>query len=118
MTKQDLRHHVNLINRKLTIMDNVNEDIINDITEDVKTLLNFKIDKESQKRTKHTKHKNPIKQIKQVKQNISETQYFKIDDEPETIHQQNDKVIVVSKGVFEVDLSMCLNIYLDIKNEF
>ena len=120
MSKQNLRDHINLIKRKLTTFDGTNEeeDQINDISEDVKALVNFKIDKESQKQTRHTKHKNPIKQIKKVKPNISETQYFKIDDEPETIHQQNDKVIVVSKGVFEVDLSMCLNIYLDIKNEF
>ena len=124
MSKQSLRDHINLIKRKLTAYDGANEegDQINDISEDVKALLNFKIDKETKKKTKHTKHKNPIKPIKQiqaVKPELNETQYFKIDDnESETIHKQTDKGIVVSKGVFEVDLSMCLNIYLDINDEF
>ena len=74
-------------------------------------MLNFKIDKETKKGTKHTKHKTQIKQIKQVKPDTNETQYFKIDDESEMTNKQIDKAIVVSKGVFEVDLSMGLNIH-------
>ena len=49
MTKQELRDDINLIKRKLTIMDNVNEDTINEIIEDVKALLNIKIEPETKK---------------------------------------------------------------------
>ena len=44
MTKQDLRDHINLIKRKLTLLNDINEDAINEIIEDVKDLLNFKMD--------------------------------------------------------------------------
>ena len=61
MSKQNLRDHINLIKRKLTSYDGTSDegDQINDISEDVKALIKFKIDKETQKRTKHTKHKKP-----------------------------------------------------------
>ena len=50
MTKQALRDNINLIKRKLTTMDNINEDIINEIINDVKALLNIKIEPETQKK--------------------------------------------------------------------
>ena len=44
MSKQGMRDNINSIKRKLTSLDDIDEDVINEITEDVKALLNFKLD--------------------------------------------------------------------------
>ena len=90
MTKQDLRDHINLIKQKLTIMDNINEDIINEIIEDVKDLLNFKID---------------IQPIPKPKINTI-VKKDKPKTEPKQNNKNNDKYFIISKGDFEVDFGM------------
>ena len=70
MSKQDLRNNINLIKRKLTRMDNLNEDTINEIVEDVKGLLKFKLDTETSKT--HTRKHN--------KNNSTLTQHFQSED--------------------------------------
>ena len=104
MAKQQLRDHINLIKRKLTELKDMNDDIINEIIGDVKALTNFKIDAEP---TKISKKK---KQIKQDKPKTDNTQYYKIDDEPETEKKQKPKneesEFIILKGCFEVDLGM------------
>ena len=104
MAKQQLRDHINLIKRKSTTLNDMNDDIINEIIEDVKALMNFKID------TEPTKISNKKKQIKKDKPKTHNTQYYKIDDEPETEKKQKPKneesEFIISKGIFEVDLGM------------
>ena len=85
MAKQQLRDHINLIKRKLTELKDMNDDIINEIIGDVKALTNFKID------TEPTKISNKKKQIKKDKPKTDNTQYYKIDDEPETEKQPKQK---------------------------
>ena len=67
-------------------------------------VTNFKID------TEPTKISKKKKQIKQDKPKTDNTQYYKIDDEPETEKQpkQNNKdpEFIILKGCFEVDLGM------------
>ena len=110
MSKQYLRNHINLIKGKLNTIEDMNEDIINDIQEDVKALLNFKIDKELHKRKIHIKQDTPIKQIKTVKSKAAPAQYYKIDDDIEIEVSQKPKnsniSIIVSTGNFEVDFGM------------
>ena len=62
MAKQQLRDHINLIKIKLTALNDTNDDIINEIIEDVKALMDFKIDTET------TKISNKKKQIKKINQ--------------------------------------------------
>ena len=96
MTKQDLRDNINSIKRKLTIMDTINEDTINEIIEDVKALLNFKLDTETKQRIKHIKKASPIKENKIVKPNTEEKPTNTI----------NDIEFTVSQGGFMLDFGM------------
>ena len=104
MAKQQLRDHINLIKRKLTTLNDMNDDIINEIIEDVKALMNFKIDTET------TKISRKKKQITQDKPKTNNTQYYKIDDEPEIEKKQKPKnkevEFIISKGDFIVDFTM------------
>ena len=104
MAKQQLRDHINLIKRKLTTLDNINEDIINEISQDVNALLKFKID------ITKTKISNNKKQINKTKPKLEHTQYYKISDEPETEHEpkskNNDNEFTISTGGFILDFGM------------
>ena len=81
----------------------MNEDIINEISEDVKALLNFKIDTTITKTTKKNK------QITKDNPKPGHTQYYEIADEPEIEHEpkpkNNDNEFTISEGVF-LDLAM------------
>ena len=90
MTKQDLRDHINLIKRKLTLLTDINEGAINEIIEDVKDLLNPKMD---------------IQPIPKQKINTV-VKKDKPKTEPKQNNKNNDKDFIISKGNFEVDFSM------------
>ena len=47
MSKQGKREYINMIKRKLTLLNDINEDIINQILEDAKDLLNIEIEPET-----------------------------------------------------------------------
>ena len=96
MTKQDLRDNINLIKIKLTTMDNINEDIINEIINDVKALLNIKIEPETHKRNTYIKKTSSIKENKPDKPKTE-------DNSKNTI---NDIEFSVSEGVFILDLGI------------
>ena len=96
MTKQALRDNINLIKRKLTTMDNINEDIINEIINDVRALVNIKIEPETRKTNTYIKKTSSIKENKP--------------DKPKTEDNSNNKIndieFSVSEGVFILDLGI------------
>ena len=72
-----MKRSYNLMEGKLTALNDMNDDIINKIIVDVQALANFKIDTET------TKPPNKKKEIKKYKPTTDNTQYYKICDEPE-----------------------------------
>ena len=88
MAKQQLRDHINLIKRKLTTLNDMNDDIINENVGDVKALMNFKIDTET------TKISRKKKQITQDKPKTNNTQYYKISGESEIENKPKTKITI------------------------
>ena len=98
MSKQGMRDNINSIKRKLTSLDDIDEDVINEIIEDVKALLNFKLDvqrKIANKKKNITKD-NQRPNIIKDENNIESKQK----------QNNNDAEFIISTGKFEVYFGM------------
>ena len=91
MSKQGKREYINMIKRKLTSLDDINEDILNEIIDNVRVLLKFKTDEETTVISKKGK-KPGVKKTKDIS------------DTPKEIKKKLD--FVISEGNFMVDFSM------------
>ena len=91
MSKQGKREYINMIKRKLTSLNDINEDILNEIIGNIRVLLKFKTDEEATVIPK--KEKKPS--VKKKKD---------ITDTPKEIKNRQD--FVISAGDFMIDFSM------------
>ena len=91
MSKQGKREYINMIKRKLTLLDNINEDILNEIIDNIRVLLKFKTDEEATVISKKDK-KASVKKIKDIT------------DTPKEIMNKPD--FVTSAGDFMIDFTM------------
>ena len=65
MSKQGNNKYINMIKRKLTLLNDINEDILNEIIDNIRVLLKFKTDEEATVISKKDKKPN-IKKKKDI----------------------------------------------------